>query len=164
MSMRFAKRAAAYILGRGESSIRIKPDAFKEVSEALTKDDIRRLIKDGKIYALQEKHNKSARSKMLKIARSEGRSRGTGRRRGSRKTRSGRPWEKKIRSQRRLLRELKAMKKLDTKTFNEYYRHTKGNQYANKATMLLHMREQGIQVSEEELKQINEKARKEYER
>lgn len=163
MSIRFAKRAGAYILDRGESAVRIRPDALNDAEKALTKDDIRRLVKEGKIYAIKEKHNKSARSKRLRVARSEGRSRGPGRRRGTRNTRVGRVWEKKIRSQRRLLKELKAMKKINTTVFNEYYSHVKGNQYANKATILLHMREQGIQVSEEELKQINDRIRKDYE-
>ncbi len=163
MSIRFAKRAGAYVLDRGESAVRIRPDALQDAAKALTKEDIRRLVKEGKIYAIKEKHNKSSRSKKLRVARSEGRSRGPGRRRGTRHARTGRLWEKKIRSQRRLLKELKSMKKINTTVFHDYYRHIKGNQYANKAQMLLHMREQGIQVSEEELKQINERIRKDYE-
>lgn len=163
MSTTFAKRAASYILNRGESSIRIKPEAMDDASKALTKDDIRRLIKDGKIFATDEKHNKSTRSKRLRQARAEGRSRGTGRRRGTRKTRVGRTWEKKVRSQRFLLKELKSMKKIDTHIFNEYYRRIKGNEYANKGTILLHMREQGIKISDDEIKQINDKAKKQYE-
>ena len=85
-----------------------------------------------------------------------------GRRRGSNKARVGRVWEKKVRSQRRLLKELKLMKKIDTKIFNDFYRHIKGNEYATKATLLLHLREQGVNITDEEVKAINEKAGKEY--
>ena len=163
MGMIFAKRAAAGILGRGESSIRIKPDAVEDASKALTKDDIRRLIEKGGIYAIKEKHNKSRKRAMLRQARKEGRRRGIGRRRGTDKARTGRQvWEKKVRSQRRLLKELKLMKKIDTKTFNAFYARVKGNEYANKATMLLHLREQGVSITEAESKAIKEKAASEY--
>jgi len=163
MGIEFAKRAAAGILDRGESAIRIKPDAVTDASKAITKDDIRRLVKEGKIYAIKEKHNRSRKRKMLKQARKEGRRRGIGRRRGTDKARQGTGvWEKKARSQRRLLRELKAMKKIDTVMFNDFYKHIKGNEYATKAAMLLHLREQGIKITDDEIKAIREKARDEY--
>ncbi len=162
MGMRFAKRAAGSIMKRGISSIRIKPASAAEVGKALTKDDIRKLIGSGGIYATEKKHNASRRSKLLKQAREEGRRRGVGRRRGSNKARIGRVWEKKVRSQRRLLKELKAMKKIDTKMFNDFYKHIKGNEYATKATMLLHLRDQGISITDEDVKALNEKASNEY--
>lgn len=162
MTIRFAKRAASHILGRGLNSIRIKLEATDDAAKALTKDDIRNLIKKGSIYALKEKHNISQAGKDLRKARAGGRKRGTGRRRGTRKARVGRTWEKKVRSQRRLLKELKNMDKVDTKTFNTFYRLVKGNAYTTKAQMLLHLKEEGLQLSDEELNKINEKVRSEY--
>ncbi|MHB1830273.1 MAG: 50S ribosomal protein L19e domain-containing protein [Candidatus Micrarchaeaceae archaeon] len=163
MGVIFAKRAAGSILNRGTSAIRIKPDAVSEATKALTKDDIRKLIGSGSIYAIKEKHNVSRRAKLNKKARSEGRRRGIGRRRGTDKARAGTGvWEKKVRSQRRLIKELKLMKKIDTKTFNDFYKHIKGNEYATKATVILHLREQGIVITDEELKSIKEKAAQEY--
>lgn len=164
MGVRFAKRAAGEMLGRGESSVRIKPDAVNDAAKALTKDDIRKLIEKGSIYAVKEKHNRSRKRAMLKQARKEGRRRGIGRRRGTDKARSGTGvWEKKARSQRRLLKELKLMKKIDTKTFNDFYRRIKGNEYATKAAMLLHLREQGVGITDDEVKAINERVAKDYE-
>ncbi len=163
MSIQFAKRAAAQILKRGRSAIRILPGNVSDAEKALTKDDIRRLIEKGSIYAVKEKHNASARSKMLKKARESGRRRGIGRRRGTDKARVGSGvWEKKVRSQRRLLKELKLMKKVDNKTFNEFYKHVKGNQYATKANLLLQLREHGVSITEEEVKAINNKVSLEY--
>jgi large subunit ribosomal protein L19e len=162
MSIKFAKRAASSLLNRGYNSIRIKHESMKEASDALTKEDIRKLISSGVIYATKAKHNLSLKSKMLKKARAEGRRRGAGRRRGTANARSGRKWEKKVRSQRMLIKELKSMKKIDTKVFNEFYSHIKGNEYATKATVLLHLREQGITVTDDDINKINEKARSRY--
>lgn len=163
MGVAFAKRAAAQILNRGKTAIRIMPGSVADAEKALTRDDVRKLIEKGSIYATKEKHNASSRSKMLKLARQEGRRRGPGRRRGTANARSGRTWEKKIRSQRRLLSELREMGKIDSKTFQSFYRHTKGNEYATKANMILHLREIGIEVTDDEIKAINGKIRKEYE-
>ncbi len=162
MGMDFARRAAASILGRGENAIRIKPEANVDAAKALTKEDIRKLIQSGSIYALKAKHNKREASKLLKKARSEGRSRGPGSRRGTRKRRIGRVWERKVRSQRRLLKELKEMDRIDKKTFTTFYRQIKGNQYATKANLLLQLREGGAKISDEDVQKINEKIRQEY--
>ncbi len=162
MTIAFVKRVASDLMHRGVNSIRIAPASYKEVEEALTRDDVRKLIKSGAVLALKEKHNVSARSKRRRQKRSEGRSRGTGRRRGTRKVRQGVSWEKKVRSQRALLKKLKAMGRIDRKTFTALYGQVKGNAYADKATLLLHLAERGIRVSDEELKAINEEARKRY--
>ena len=162
MSIKFAKRAAAQILNRGETAIRLLPGSVMDVDKALTKDDVRRLIEKGSIYAVKAKHNASSRSKILKKARAAGRRRGIGRRRGTDKARQGRLWEKKVRSQRRLLKELKLAKKIDTAMFNQFYSHVKGNQYATKANLLLQLREHGVQITEDEVKAINEKVSKEF--
>ncbi|MDE1860908.1 MAG: 50S ribosomal protein L19e [Candidatus Micrarchaeota archaeon] len=162
MSIRFAKRAASQIMNRGLNSIRIKGEALADAEKALTKDDIRALVKKGSIYAIEAKHNLSINSKLLKKARAAGRKRGIGRRRGTEKARTGRKWEKKVRSQRRLLKELKLAKKIDTKTFNTFYRLIKGNAYATKAQMLLHLKEHGLSLQDSELKAINDKISSEY--
>ena len=162
MGMKFAKRAAASILRRGVNAVRVKPEAAIDASKALTKEDIRRLIQKGDIYAIKAKENAREGAKKLKDARSHGRSRGVGSRRGTRKVRVGRKWEKKVRSQRRLLKELKNMKKIDTKTFTTFYRQIKGNQYETKANLLLQLREHGVQITEQDVKMINDKVSAEY--
>ncbi|MDE1823147.1 MAG: 50S ribosomal protein L19e [Candidatus Micrarchaeota archaeon] len=162
MSIRFAKRAAAQILNRGASVIRINPNSFSEAEKALTKEDIRRLISSGGIFAVKEKHNRTSKAKRLNQARAEGRRRGPGRRRGTRKARQGRTWEKKVRSQRRLLSMLKTMGRIDNKTFTRFYRLIKGNVYATKATLVSHLREEGAKITDQDVTQINDEVRKLY--
>ncbi|MGC9037214.1 MAG: 50S ribosomal protein L19e [Candidatus Micrarchaeia archaeon] len=162
MTIKFVKRVASEMLGRGVRAIRIKDSALEEAKKALTKDDVRKLIKEGGVYAEPEKHNLSLHGKLLKVKREKGRKRGYGKRRGTAKARAGRVWEKKVRSQRLLLRKLKAMKKLDNKTFNKFYALVKGNAFPDKRSLLLHLDEQGVKVSEDELKQINEYIKAQY--
>ena len=107
MSIKFTKRAASLIMKRGESAIRIKRGSEADANNALTKEDVRKLVSSGAVYALKEKKNRSLNAKKLKRLREEGRRRGTGRRKGTRKARMGRKWEKKVRAQRALLREVK---------------------------------------------------------
>ncbi len=162
MSMKFARRAAAEILNRGESSIRFNKNALEEIKKALTKDDIRRLIQNGSIFAVKPKHNLSLNSKLLKKKREEGRRRGFGRRKGTRKARGGITWEKKVRSQRALLKELKKMGKIDNASFKKFYMLIKGNAFPDKASLLLHLRDEGISISDEEKKKIDEALKMRY--
>jgi large subunit ribosomal protein L19e len=162
MSIKFARRAAAEILNRGESAIRFNSAALEEIRKALTKDDVRRLIQNKSIYAIKEKHNLSINSKILKKKREEGRRRGFGRRKGTRKARGIISWEKKTRSQRALLKELKKMGKLDTASFKRFYMLVKGNSFPDKASLLLHLREHGVEINDEEKKRIDESLRARY--
>ncbi len=162
MTIKFAKRVASDMMHRGINAIRINSASMEDAEKAITRDDVRKLIKSGGIIAIKAKHNVSARSKVLREKRSEGRRRGMGRRRGTRQARRGISWEKKVRSQRAFLKMLKSMGKIDTSTFNSLYGQIKGNVYANKAALVIHLRDQGIQVSDDEVKKINEEVGKQY--
>lgn len=162
MTLKFARRLAAELMDRGENAVRINPIALEKASKAMTREDVKRLIKDGSVYAIKKKHNLSKRSKLLRVKRAKGRRRGQGRRRGTDKARQGRRWEKQVRSQRLLLRKLRSSGKLDRGSFRKYYLLIKGNSFPDKASLLLHLGEEGVKVSPEELKAINEEIAKEY--
>ncbi len=163
MTLKFAKRVAAQLLNRGESSIRFREDAIPEIAKAITREDIKKLIGNGSILALKAKHNISMNAKIMRKKRAEGRRRGVGRRKGTKGARRGViSWEKKVRSQRMLLSELKRIKKLDSKQFMKFYMLVKGNSFANKASLLLHMKDEGISISDEEIRGINEKIKGYY--
>ncbi|MGC8628846.1 MAG: 50S ribosomal protein L19e [Candidatus Micrarchaeia archaeon] len=162
MTIKFAKRAASEILHRGEKAIRIKEHALEDARKALTRDDIRKLISQGDIYAVLPKHNLSRHGKLLKEKRAKGRKRGYGKRKGTRKARAGRIWERKVRSQRLLLKRLKETGKIDNKTFTRFYLAIKGNAFPDKRSLLLHLSDEGIKVSDDELKQIEEYIKQKY--
>ncbi len=162
MTVQFTRRIAAELLNRGESSVRINPMSLDKASKAMTREDVKTLIKDGAIYAIKKKHNLSSSSKLLKARRKKGRSRGQGRRRGSDKARQGRRWEKKVRSQRLFLKQLKLNGKVDKVKFRRYYMLIKGSSFPDKASMLRHLEESGVKVTPEEVKAINETIAKRY--
>lgn len=156
MSVKFAKRVASQILGRGENALKLRPESMDDIKKAITRDDVRKLIKDGVIIALKPKYE------LHKPAKTERKKRGRGRRRGSANARHGRTWEKKVRSQRLVLRQLRIMGKVDSPTFKRYYLLVKGNAFPDKRSLLLHLSDDGIKVSEEEVKQINDVAKSAY--
>src|SRR5271157_2325593 len=144
MSVRLTKRVASSILDRGESAIKIREGSIEDAKKAITRDDVRNLIKSGAIYAVKKK-------------------RGTGKRKVTNKARvGGSPWKKKARSQRMLLKRLREMGKIDGAVFRKYYLHVKGNVFPDKRSLLLHLEDDGIKVSEDELKKINEYVRGTY--
>jgi large subunit ribosomal protein L19e len=156
MSVKFSKRVASQILGRGQNALKFRPESMEEIRKAITRDDVRKLIESGAIVAIKPK------AELHPKTRREARKRGPGKRRGSANARRGRVWEKKVRSQRLLLKRLKLMGKLDNANFKKYYLLVKGNAFPDKRSLLLHLSDDGIKVSDEEVKQINEYARSTY--
>jgi len=154
MSIKFTKRVTGVLLKRGVSSIRIKSDAFADASKAITRDDVRALIKDGKVYALQPKRNISARGKLLNIKRSKGRRRGIGSRKGTRKARQGIEYKKLVRAQRRVIKSLKADKLITNDAFKRFYALVKGGTFASKVTLLNYIRSTGVQIDDEKFNKL----------
>lgn len=157
MSVKLTKRLASSILRRGESSIRIRQGAFEDAKKAMTRDDVRKLVSKGDVFALKD------RREVHKKARLPRRKRGAGKRKGTRKARQGMPWTKKVRSQRLLLSRLRETGKIDRRMFRRYYRLVKGNAFPDKRSLLLHLGDEGITVSDGEIKQINDYIRRLYE-
>jgi large subunit ribosomal protein L19e len=154
MSIKFSKRAASGILKRGEGTIRIKSSALESADKAITKDDVRDLVKSGDIYALPMKKNMSLHGKLLRIKRAKGRRRGMGRRKGTLKSRNYPVYKQKIRGQRRVVKALKADKTIDNEYFKKIYLLVKGGTFANKVTLLNHIRSDGIQIPEEKFEKL----------
>jgi len=150
MSIKFTKRVASEILGRGIGALKINPNSMEDIKKAITRDDVRKLIKEGSIIAIKTK------SEMYPKPKKEKRKKGIGKRKGKANARRGRTWERKIRSQRLLLEKLKEMKKLDNATYRRYYLLAKGGAFPDKRSLLLHLGDDGINVTEEELKRIND--------
>ena len=53
--LEFKKRVAADLLGCGVNRVRFDQERLDEISEAITREEIRFLIKDGAIYKAPEK-------------------------------------------------------------------------------------------------------------
>ncbi len=155
MSIKLTKRIASELTERGVSAVRIKNDSIAEARKAITREDVRVLIKNGGIYTIKAKHNISAYSKVLREKRIKGRRRGMGRRKGTIAARGGLLlYKKKIRGQRRLLKALKSENMIDNIRFKRYYALVKGGNFASKGSLLSHIRNDGVSIEEEKAKQL----------
>lgn len=154
MSIKLTKRIASELLNRGESAVRIKNDAIQEAKKAITREDVRALIKNGSIYSVRSKHNISAYSKVLGLKRSKGRRRGHGRRKGTANARGPVEYKKRIRGQRRVLHALKMEKLIDNEKFKKYYALVKGGTFMNKATLINHIKNDGVAISDDKFNQL----------
>jgi len=134
MDYKLQKRLAAQVLNVGESRIWINPDPEEEeeISQAITRDDIRVLIARGLIGKHPAKGN-SHRWLKRHIKRSRGHRRGYGRREGTKKSRmkEEKIWVNKIRKMRRYLKYLRDKEMIERKDYRKLYRLAKGNSFEN---------------------------------
>ena len=130
-------------MGIGINRVRIDPEGLEMVKQATTKDDIRRLIKEGYIGKRPIKGTSTARAKIIEIQRKKGRRRGPGSRKGRKTAREGgkEPRMRTIRAIRRLLRELRDEERISRKTYRSLYRKAKGGYFRSKRHVLLYIKE-----------------------
>jgi len=148
MDYRLQRRLAAEVLGVGESRIWISPDpeVAEEIESAVTKDDVRALIKRGLIDVRPVKGNSRARWRKRHEQRKKGRRRGYGKRKGKATARHDpkEDWVARIRKMRRYLRWLRDHGVIDRRTYRRYYRLAKGGTFRSLADLRRHMVEEGI--------------------
>ncbi len=158
---------ASRILKCGHYRVWIDPDQLDEVSEAVTRGDIRRLICYRVIQVRQKQGVSRGRTRTAKNQKAKGRRAGHGSRRGSKNARAPRKrnWIRTIRPLRHELRSLRDEGKLDRSTYRTYYRKARGNMFKSRAHLLSHLASAGV-LSEGETKlriTAKEKARLERE-
>lgn len=137
------KRLAAQILKCSEKRIRFDPDRLSDIKEAITKVDIRGLIKDKAIRKMPAIGVSRGRARKRLVQRRKGKQRGAGSRKGSRSARlpSKREWINKIRAQRELLNKLKEKKIIDDKLYREFYLKSKGGFFRSRRHIKLYLEE-----------------------
>jgi len=148
MDYRLQRRLAAEILGVGENRIWISPDPEheEEISQAVTKSDVAKLIKQGLIQVKPKKGNSHSRWLERHRQRRKGRRRGYGKRKGKATARLDpkEMWMNRIRKIRRYLKWLRDHGTIDRHTYRRLYRLAKGGAFKSLADLRRHMVEQGI--------------------
>jgi large subunit ribosomal protein L19e len=143
------KRLAAEILGVGVDRVKILPEYTEEIEGVLTKDDIRKLIEEGKIIKLPIRRNSRGR---IRIKKEKKRKKSEGRKQGSRKgNKNARAnlrlqWINKIRKMRKYLKFLRDNGKIDIKTYRLLYRRAKGGSFKSLSDLKVTLRQMGIKV------------------
>lgn len=118
------RRLAAQILKVGQNRVWIDPERMDDVEGAITRDDVKKLIHEKVITALQEKGVSRARAKAVQGKKRRGRRKGPGSHGGSgyAKISKKEAWMSKIRSLRKRLRDLKVSRVITETTYSQVYR------------------------------------------
>jgi len=146
MDLKNQRRLAAELLKCGVHRVWMDPDNLEEIEKAVTRRDIKNLIKQGIIKARKIKGNSRGRIRKRLMQKKKGRRRGHGSRKGKKTARmpKKRAWIIRIRAIRAYLRELRDKGLIDMKTSRLYYRRAKGGQFKDKAHVKLHLEMEGL--------------------
>lgn len=116
---------------------------LEEIKEAITKADIRALIKDGFISRKRDTGVSRFRARRLARQKTKGRRKGVGTRKGKAKARTPKKneWMNRVRLQRKLLKSLKKSNKLTNENYRMLYLKVKGGFFRSKRHLQMYLSE-----------------------
>lgn len=137
------KRLAAEVMGCGIDRVRFDPAKLKEIRDAITKQDIRRLVQQRAITKKPVLGRSGYQASIRKIRRQKGRRQGPGSREGAKGARRGKKslWINTIRSQRKYLKLLKGNQSITNDTFKKIYVLAKGGLFRSRGHIRLYLEE-----------------------
>lgn len=146
MNLTPQKKIAAKILNVGVKRVWIDPDYEEDLSLALTRDDVRKLIADNVIRRKAIKGVSRGRARILSLQKRRGQRRGHGSRKGKAGARQPgkKVWINKVRSQRRYLRGLRDNQLILPSQYRKLYSKVKGNSYRSVAHLRNTIDDSGI--------------------
>jgi large subunit ribosomal protein L19e len=146
MDLKNQRRMAAELLKCGVNRVWVDPNRSEDVSDAITRADVRTLINSGAIASRQKKGVSRGRAEFEKSQRRKGRQTGHGSRRGRKGARkpSKERWMQTIRPMRLKLKELRDTGKINPATYRIYYLKAKGGVFKSRPHLVSHLKSEGI--------------------
>jgi large subunit ribosomal protein L19e len=140
------RRIAASLLKCGINRVWIDTNRTEDVANAVTREDIRNLIKSEIILKKQKKGKSRARAKHTRKQRAKGKRKGSGSRKGKKYARTPRKrrWISTIRAIRSELRELRDTKAIDTRVYRKFYLYAKGGMFKSRAHLRAHLQAENL--------------------
>ncbi|MBC8444130.1 50S ribosomal protein L19e [Candidatus Woesearchaeota archaeon] len=134
MKLTAQKTISAKLLNCSKKRVIFDIERLDEIKEAITKADLRSLIKDKAITAKPVQGISRFRAKKRQIQKNKGKQKGQGSRKGKKTARLPKKkiWMNKIRLQRKFLKEIKDKKVIEGKTYRDLRSKSKGGFFRSK--------------------------------
>jgi large subunit ribosomal protein L19e len=131
------KRLASEVLDVGKSRLWFDPDRQGDIAEAITRQDIRDLVREGAIRTETPGGNSRGQARERKRKQSYGHQTGPGSRRGTAGAREDakESWQSRMRAQRARLRELRDQGDLDAGQYRDLYDKAGGGEFDSVADL-----------------------------
>ena len=148
MRSKTQKRIAATILKGSKNRVWFDRNRLEEIKEAITKADVRSLIKKGAISIKPIKGTSNVRVRKRRVQKVKKKRKGHGSRKGKENARDNRKkfWMNGIRLQRKFLKELKDKGIIDNKTYRMLYLRAKGGFFRSRRHLKLYINEHKLAI------------------
>ena len=142
MSLKSQRRLASEVMKIGEGRVWIDPERIDYVESAITREEIRKLVREGVIKSLPQTGVCRVRARILKIKRKKGLRRGPGGKSGPARSKISKKqaWINRIRPIRKRMSELKDTRAISEADYRKLYDMSESGVFKSKAELERYIR------------------------